>query len=151
MPVFDCALGRELTPEEEAALPPETPKPLDERKLALWEQVKAMRDAMTDAPGAVATTPFGPVQVDAKSKQNINGLVTMALIANGAGAPFSEPFTLADNSVVTLNASQMIGLGVAVGRYVAAAHSRARTLRAAGEAAQTHEELDAIDIGAGWP
>ncbi|MEN9924073.1 MAG: hypothetical protein RL268_199 [Pseudomonadota bacterium] len=151
MPVFDCALGRELTPEEIAALPAETRPTIAVRKAALWEQVKANRDAMTDAPGAVTQTPLGSVQVDAKSKQNINGLVTMALIAKGAGAPFSEPFTLADNSVATLNADQMIGLGVAVGKYVAAVHEVARALRDAIEAAATHAALDAIDIGAGWP
>lgn len=124
---------------------------LTDRKLALWAEAKARRDGLTDAPGAEATTPFGLVQVDAKSKQNINGLVTMALIAQGAGAPFSSDFTLADNSVVTLDAPKMIGLGVAIGRYVEAVYSHARVLRDALVNAVDHKELDAIDVTAGWP
>lgn len=129
----------------------ETPLPLNDAKLALWSLAKAKREELTDAPGAAATTPFGLVQVDAKSKQNVNGLVTMALIAQGAGAPFSSDFTLADNSVVTLNAAQMIGLGVAVGQYVEAVYGHARTLRDAIEAAEDHGALEAIDAEAGWP
>lgn len=127
------------------------PLPIEEAREALWARTKIIRESMSDAPGSMATTPFGTVQVDAKSKQNVNGLVTMALIAKGAGAPFSEPFTLADNTTVTLSADHMIGLGVAVGQHVAAVYERSRQIRAAIEAASDHAAMAAIDIEAGWP
>lgn len=151
MSIFDCTLGHELTADEIAALPPPALQSIDDRKASLWIEAKRLREALTDTPGAEAETPFGTVQVDAKSKQNVNGLVTMALIAQGASAQFSSDFTLADNSVVTLDAPKMIGLGVAIGRYVDAVYSHARVLRDALVKAVDHKELDAIDVTAGWP
>lgn len=127
------------------------PLPLDEAKAALWTRAKAIRESIADAPGALVATPFGTVQSDATSQRNINGMVTMALIAQGMGAPFSEAFTLADNSVVTLSAPQMIGLGVAVGQHVASAYARGRVIRDAIESAADHAALSAIDVEADWP
>lgn len=149
--IFDCSLGRNLTPEEIAALPAPPLPSLADAKLAKWEVVKAIRDAKELADDAVAPTPFGPVQCDDRSKLKISGLVQMALIAKSAGQPFSEGFTMADNSVVTLTADMAIGMGIATGRFVSSLHERARALRTAIEAAQDHAALDAIDIGAGWP
>jgi len=65
--------------------------------------------------------------------------------------PFSADFTLADNTVATLNAAQMIGLGVAVGQHVQQVYGRATELREAIDAAQDIDALEAIDIGAGGP
>jgi hypothetical protein len=149
--VFDCALGRELTSEEVAALPPRPLPELAERKAAMWDLVKARRTALTDSPGASVETPSGVVQSDAKSQQNILGLVQMAVLAQLASQPFSADFTLADNSVATLDASEMIALGLAVGQYVQAVYAHARSLREAIDAAEDHEALDLIDIGASWP
>jgi hypothetical protein len=129
----------------------ETDRPLDEAKASLWEEVKRIRENKQDAPGSTAVTPFGIVQVDAKSKQNINGLVTMALLAQLSGAEFSEPFTFEDNSRSTLNAAQMIGLGVTVGKYVASVHSASTALRVLIDDAKNIEDLKAIDINNGWP
>lgn len=122
--------------------------PLDVAKLAKWEAVKAIRNTKENGE---APTPFGPVQCDDTSKIKVSGLVTMAFIAKSNAQPFSGGFTLADNSVVTLNADQAIGMGIATGRYVSALHERARELRVAIEAAQTIAALDAIDHTAGWP
>lgn len=127
------------------------PLPLEDAKAAMWEQVKRIRETKDDIPGSTASTPFGVVQVDNKSKQNINGLVTMAMVAKGAGAPFSASFTMADNSQAALNADQMIGLGVAVGTYVKNVHDHATNLREAIDASANIETLEAIDIINGWP
>lgn len=119
--------------------------PLKERK---WLLAKLKRD---EVEHGTATTPFGPVQCDDASKLKISGLVQMAQIAAANSAPFSEVFTMADNSEVPLDASEMISLGVAVGQHVSAVFTRGRELREAIEAAQTKAELDAIDVNAGWP
>lgn len=110
-----------------------------------WEQVKALRDEKLK----LADTIFGTAQTDIESMVKINGLATMALIAKSAEAPFSETFTMADNSEVTLNADQMIGFGVAVGQHIAAVHGRGRELRDYLQTASL-EEIEALDIEEGW-
>lgn len=142
--LVDCSTGQQT----EVELPD---PPLADLKLAKWGSVKAIRDALENGPNAAAPTPFGAVDCDDTSKIKINGLVVMAQIAIANSAPFSETFTLADNSTVQLSATQMIQMGLAVGQYVSQVHARARTLREAVEAAADAGELAAIDITTGWP
>lgn len=112
-----------------------------------WGRVKAIRaDKLLVAP-----TDFGTAQTDLESMVKINGLVSMAMLAKQASQPFAETFTMADNSEVELNADQMIGFGVEVGRHIAAVHARGRELRAEIDAASSADELEAIDLEAGWP
>lgn len=119
---------------------------LQARAIAGVNAIRAERKA------AGCTVPgVGAVQTDEVSTQNITGLVVMAQVAIANAQQFSEPFTLADNSVVTLDGPGMIGMGVAVGQYVAAVYARGRALRDAINAAMTADELSAIDITAGWP
>lgn len=122
---------------------------VDDQRAALWERAKALRDQHKVAGVTIANV--GTVQTDDVSTQNITGLVVMAQVAIANGQPFSEPFTLADNSVVTFDAAGMIGMGVAVGQFVSAVYARARDLRTQLDAATTLEALAAIDVTAGWP
>jgi hypothetical protein len=123
-------------------------EPVEPLQAEKWEAVKAVRAAKL----LLAPTPFGTAQADTESKENISGLVQMATIAKSAGAPFSEVFTMADNSEVEMSADQMIGFGVAVGRHISAIHARGRELRAAIYAeGVTAEDLAALDITTGWP
>jgi hypothetical protein len=124
--------------------------PLDVLQAAAWERVKALRDQHKAAGVTVANV--GPVQTDDVSTANITGLVVMANVALAQQTAFSEPFTLADNTVVTFDAPGMIAMGVAVGQYVAAVYARARALRDQIFAADvTADALAAIDVTAGWP
>jgi hypothetical protein len=121
---------------------------LDIQQAEAWEHVKATREAKLQ----LAETDFGTAQTDVASMVKISGLVQMATIAKAAEAPFSEVFTMADNSEVTLDADQMIGFGVEVGTHIAAVHARGRELRAAIFAEDiTTEGLASIDLEAGWP
>lgn len=122
--------------------------PLDALQGALWQRVKAARDAAIDGGAA---TPEGVVDSDALSRSNISGAALGALIAQSAGAPFSVEWTLKDNSVVTLDASAMIALGLAVLAHVNGCHDHARTLREQIEAAADVTALLTIDVAAGWP
>ena len=117
-------------------------------KTALWERVKALRDAVIDGG---APTPIGVVDSDELSRSNISGAALGALIAQSASASFSMEWTAKDNSVHTLDAPGMIALGLAVLQHVSAAHDRARDLRAEIEAASDVVTLLQIDTGAGWP
>ncbi|PXA90002.1 hypothetical protein DMC47_28125 [Nostoc sp. 3335mG] len=75
----------------------------------------------------------------------------MAMIAQGAGAPFSIDWTMQDNSSATHDAAAMIRLGVSIGQHVAACHAVALAKRAAIEAAADATALAAIDVAGGWP
>lgn len=122
---------------------------LDETKADCWFRVKNRRAAAI--AGGVDVVGIGVVQSDETSKLKISGAVQMAMIAQSAGSPFSVVWTLADNSTATLNAGQMIGMGLAVGQHEYACHSNARNFRALIEAAASIAEIEAIDIEAGWP
>ena len=54
---------------------------------------------------------------------------------------FSIDWTLADNTVRTLNAADMIAVGVALGQHVNACHERARVLRGEIESALAAQTL----------
>lgn len=123
--------------------------PMQLLRAEVREKVNEFR---SKAEYSLADTPFGRVNADDESQRRINGLVMMATLAKMAAQPFEQDFTMADNSVVHLaSADQMIGLGVAVGRHVAAVHARGRELKAAIKDATTEAQLKAIDVGAGWP
>lgn len=145
---FNCALGRELDEAEIAALPPPDPLPLDDLKAAIWERAKQLRDAAIDA--GVDVIGIGRFDSDPPSRVNINGAVTMALLAQMNSQPFAMTWKLQDNSLAELDAAQMIGVGAAVGQHVAACHAHAQTLGLAIQAAADHAALAAIDIEAGW-
>lgn len=121
---------------------------VDGLRMVIWEQTKAKRDAVIDGGAASA---LGVVDSDAPSRSNISGAVLGALIAQSASAPFTIEWTAKDNSVHTLDAAQMIALGLAVLSHVNAAHDNARALRSEIEAAADVSTLLSIDIEAGWP
>lgn len=77
-------------------------------------------------------------------KEHISGGVLVAKIASDAGLPFSSEFTLANNSVIVLDAGQMIAVGMALTAHVEAAYARGRQKRTAIYAATSVEQLDAI-------
>ncbi len=112
------------------------------------EAVNARREL---AEGLGCETIAGPVETDQYSQLKLNGAATMALIAKVMGAPFALTWTMADNSIVDLNADTMIAVASAAGVHVAACHEWARVLKAKIEAATAIEQIDAIDIEAGWP
>lgn len=72
--------------------------------------------------------------------QRISGAVQLAALA----ADFSVDWTLQDNTVRTLSATDMVGVGMALGAHSAVCHNKARALRAQIDAAQTSAEVLAI-------
>ncbi|TDQ40945.1 DUF4376 domain-containing protein [Tepidicella xavieri] len=88
---------------------------------------------------------------DERSIQRITGAVQAAQAAVSAGAPFSIDWVCADNTEITLDAQQMIGMPAALMQRVYAVHLHARQLKAAVDAATTEADLAAIDIATGWP
>jgi hypothetical protein len=121
--------------------------PLEVQQERAWAAVKATREGLETG---TAPTPIGRVQIDEPSKAKIMGLLSMARLAEEAGTTFSEEFTIANNSVVTLDNVKVRQLAMASAQYVSAVYAHARGLREQIFAADA-QSLAAIDLDAGWP
>lgn len=115
---------------------------------ARWSAVKAARDMVRDGGCA---TPAGRADSDPASRGLISGAVQMALLAVQMGEPFSIEWTMADNSLVQLDAPGMLALGIAVGRHVDACHAEGASRRLALDAAESRQEIEAVPVLEGWP
>jgi hypothetical protein len=106
-----------------------------------WTRIKLDRDAAEAADFVWGDSSF---QSD---KARVTGATQMALLAQMASEPFEIDWTLADNTVRTLDAEDMIAVGVALGRHIADVFETGRQLRVQIADATTIAELNAI----GWP
>lgn len=84
---------------------------------------------------------------DGVSQSRIQGGVQLAILAQQNNQPFSITWTLADNSVRTLDGMQMIQVGTALAQHVQSLHETARILRAQIDAAGTIEQVQSV----AWP
>lgn len=117
------------------------PRTLDDLKAEKWAAVKAARDAQEFGPFSWGALTFDG---DAESKSRLSLAAMAAQAAIASGQVWEVDWTLADNSTVTLSATDVIGVVQSMGANITAAHQNARIKRAAIEASQTIEELDAI-------
>lgn len=85
---------------------------------------------------------------DPGSQQQIQGAVLMARTAMDAGEPFSVEWTLADNTNVPLDAPTMVGVGKAMAAHVSRCHKAGRIARERINAAETVDEILAVDYHA---
>lgn len=141
--VIDCMTG------EVTVGPDPDPPTVEELRVKLWSRAKVIRDQHID--GGVPVAGIGTFDSDLVSRTNISGSVTGAIIAQSASLPFSVSWKLADNSIVVLDAAQMIAAGMAVMQHVAACHANAQAMGLAIIAAEDAEALGLIDLEAGWP
>jgi len=114
---------------------------LQAAKERAWTAVKAARSVAEEGNFVFEG---GSYQAD---KVRINGAVQLAVLAKAGGVPFSETWTLADNTTRELDADQVITLGLALGQYVSDVFATGRALRDQINAAETIEEVQTI----GWP
>lgn len=117
------------------------PRTLQDLKDAHWQKIKQARQAQELAGFEWDGSHFDS---DAISQQRIAGAVQIAQLL---GAAFSIDWTLANNTARTLDAAQMIQVGLSLSQHVNAIHQVARGLRAAIDAATSAEQLDAVI----WP
>lgn len=153
---FPAPLGMTLVPGEGARIgwvwdgetfsPPE-PEPVD---------LEALRAQMADAVRAkrweVETggcTVIGiAIRTDEKSQAKIAGAVQLF---DKDPELLAVEFEAQPDVWVTLDKAALETIGIAAGRHVQAAFSRARVLSEAVSAAASVEALQAIDIEGGWP
>lgn len=110
---------------------------LDEMRAAQVKEINAARDA-----AIAGGFEFNGVRYDSdpKSVQRISGAVTLGML----NPEFETDWITFDNSVVTLDAAGLAGLGVAAGTHEAAQIFKARGLKNAVLAATTAEEIQSI-------
>ena len=113
---------------------------LEEARALKWSEIKSEREQAEEG----GFTVFGfDIDSDRTSQQRIQGAVQMALLDPN----LVLDWTLADNSVTSLDASSIIAIGQALAAHVNAIHVQGRLLRAQIEAATSQTELDQII----WP
>lgn len=110
---------------------------LDAMRAAKLVEIDMARDA-----AIIGGFEFAGVMYDSdpKSIQRINGAVTLSML----NPEFTTDWITFDNSVVTLNAEQLAGLGAAAGQHEATQIFKARQLKNQALAATTVSQLNAI-------
>lgn len=117
------------------------PRTLDDLKAAQWALIKRARDAAEQAGFVWDGSWF---DCDPTSQSRIQGGALMATTALLNSAPFSIEWTLADNTTRTLDAAQMVAVGLAMGQHIDSIHQTGRALRAQIDAATTAEAVAAV-------
>ena len=106
------------------------------------QQARAKINAARDAAEVAGFTAYGKTfDSDKTSQQRI---LIAANTAQVVGSSFTIDWTCADNSVITLDYAQMLGLPVIMAQAGNALHQKARTLKAQIDAATTLEEINAV-------
>lgn len=103
-----------------------------ELKVKKWESIKAQRTSLEYSGFEFEGNIYDSDQI------------SQGRIMGAALAGIDQIWTLADNTTRELSASQMQQLYVALSQHITAIHERGRIARAAIEAAQTKEEVEAV-------
>jgi|GEM_PF-7017643 len=131
-------------------IPPEPVKTLTMLKAEKWAEIKAERDRRERLPLSYLGKLF---DLDKESSERLQWAINAARSAVSLGIEFVTDWTCYDNTVITLDAEDIIGLPIAVAQYSDGLHQTARGLRikifgdGTTPGAETVEEIDAIK----WP
>ena len=115
----------------------EDPRTLDDLKSAQWALIKQAR---AQAEYAGFTWDGSTFDSDAISQNRITGAVTLAQLSS----TFTIDWTLATNQVRTLNQSEMLQVGAALGAHVQTQFAKGQSLRVQIDAATTQAEVEAV-------
>ena len=107
---------------------------LDEIKAQKWVEIKSQRDQLE----------FGGFEFDGNIYDSDQG--SQGRIMGAAAAGIDRTWTLADNTLVELSASQLQQLYVTLQFHIASVHERGRIARTAIESATTKEEVGTIQL-----
>ena len=127
-----------------AATQPEMPGVLQLAKVAWLKSIKTWRDDCEYSRFVYDGSDF---DASMASQARIQGAFQLAELALVTPSDFSVDWTLADDSVRSLSAQDLVGLGRALAEHVISAHSIARSLKQAVADANTIAEIEAIQ----WP
>lgn len=117
---------------------------LDAAKATKWQAVKATRDAREFGPFSWGGHAFDG---DRDAQRRLTVALEAAKEAIAAGATFSTFWKLADNTIVTLSAQDVVDVYRACGEHnIRDNHAAAAVKYAQIQAATTLEQLDAITV-----
>lgn len=102
------------------------PRTLDDLKATKWSDIKKERDALEFGGFNWEGLVFDSNPI---SQQRITLAAQAALISQTVGEVFTRAWTLADNTQVALDATQMLSVAAAMNAHIELAHTRARALR----------------------
>jgi len=123
---------------------------LDELKTWNKEVVNHVREEKI-----VAGFTFMGIQFDSdeRSRANIAGACTLALVLLGQGQDFPQGFTwrAANNVDVPMNAQAIIGLAMTAGNYVTTCYSVSWYHKAQIDAIDNILDVQDYDVTQGWP
>ncbi len=105
------------------ALIPDQMVTLENAKDRLWNRIKMIRDTKENEPFEHDGNIYD------SDKVKVTGTALGAFMAVSTGQPFEVNFTLANNSVVTLDGLQMMAVGVALLQHIDNVHQIGRGLR----------------------
>ncbi|WP_051296443.1 DUF4376 domain-containing protein [Anaeroarcus burkinensis] len=121
---------------------------LAELQAQAWNRIKTERDRREQS-GAPYLSKI--LDSDEKSVTRISIAVQAAQAAISAGTEFSLDWTMQDNSVVTMDADQVVGMSVALAAHSNAIHQAARVARIAIDEAKSDKEVEAAEKAIVWP
>ena len=110
------------------------PRSLDEIKAQKWAEIKSQRDQLE----------FGGFEFDGNIYDSAQ--VSQGRIMGAAVAGVDQVWTLADNTTTNLTASQLQQLYAVLQAHIASVHARGRTARQLIDAAETKEEVEAVQL-----
>ncbi|EQA97272.1 DUF4376 domain-containing protein [Sphingobium sp. HDIP04] len=117
-------------------------------RASLWDFTKTIRASFA-VGGAV--TSWGIVDSQPLHIQNLQLKVGVAMLRKSRGDDAPLEFTMKDNSVVSLTPTEMMVMAGEAMEFVDGIYNYARDLRTQMDAAQTAQEVLAVDIFRGWP
>lgn len=116
----------------------EDPTTLEAARARAWVRIKYQRGAVEQAG---CETSYGGFDTTVSSLTKLNGAIAAASIV----PDFAIDWTMADNSVATLDAAALQAVGLAVFAFVDAVHQRSRVLRGFIDECEDIEALDGLD------
>lgn len=120
---------------------------LEQKQKRLIAQISELR-VKNIAAGVM--TPSGRIDSDDISIRNIMGTYQSAVLSMVSQQSFSVDWRMSDNSLVTMNASDVINMGNAVLLHTKNCYERSWELKQA-VLESTEQTIDTIDINSGWP
>lgn len=124
------------------------PTQLEDAKKIKHHQIERARDGQIF--GGFEFVPFGRFATDARSMDNILGAAQGATVSKMLNQPFNRRWKLAGKTYAEVDADQLIAVGMRLLTFVSAVYQRSWDLKDLLEAAETNEEVDAIQLD-GWP
>ena len=115
------------------------PRSLEDHKTAQWTLIKAAR---SEAEFGGFTWDGSMFDSDQVSQARIQGAVLLAT----SNPDFVVDWTLADNTVRSLTADDLIAISQALGEHISLQHTRARNARALLDQATTLSEVQSISF-----